>query len=75
MEIEGPKLSPGKGRWPKSERKQALRKYRLNAATEYKRAAERRKYGTLGAASPVRRIDPATVRIAFESNKGSRHDR
>jgi hypothetical protein len=45
-------------RWPKSKNKRALRKYRLNAAGEYKRANERRKYGTLGAASPVRHIDP-----------------
>jgi hypothetical protein len=37
-------------------------RYRLDAATEYKRALERRKYGTLGAASKVRRIDPATYK-------------
>jgi hypothetical protein len=62
MGIEYSKLSPGKGRWPKSPRKQALRRYQLDAATKYKRASERRRYGTLGAASPVRKIDPATYK-------------
>jgi hypothetical protein len=62
MRIEGPKLAPPKGRWPKSARKRAMLRYRLDAATEYKRAVERRKYGTLGAASKVRRIDPASYK-------------
>jgi hypothetical protein len=60
MTFDGPKLSPGKGRWPKSEAKKALRGYRLSAAGEFKRALNKRLYGTQGAASPVRRIDPAT---------------
>jgi hypothetical protein len=59
MGIEKWKLSPGKGPWPKSERKQALRRYQLDAAKAAKQASERRRYGTLGAASPVRKIDPA----------------
>jgi hypothetical protein len=62
MGIERLRLSPGKDRWPKSERKQALRRYQLDAATEYKRASDRRRYGTLGAASPVRKIDPASYK-------------
>jgi hypothetical protein len=62
MGIEYSKLSPGKGRWPKSPHRRAVRKYLLEAATEYKRASERRRYGTLGAASPVRKIDPASYK-------------
>ena len=50
-------LAPKKGRWPKSKKKRALRRYLLNAATEYKKAANR---GSFGPASKVRRIDPKT---------------
>ena len=38
------------------------RKYRSTAAAEYQRALER-KFGTLGPASPVRRVDPATGKV------------
>lgn len=48
-----------KGRLPKSPHKKAKRRYLMRAAGEYKKALERR-YGSQGAASPVRRIDPAT---------------
>jgi hypothetical protein len=35
-------------------------KYRSQNRAEYKRAEDRRLYGSFGAASPVRKIDPAT---------------
>ena len=43
-----------RGRWPKSEKKPALLRYQLNAAGDCKKVVERRKYGSLGAASNVR---------------------
>jgi hypothetical protein len=52
-----PNLSPPKGRWPKGKAKQSHRRYRLEAAGEYKKALNRHRYGTLGAASKVRHID------------------
>ena len=55
--IIGPPLSPKKGRWPKSEKKRAVRRRQLEAAAEYKKAANR---GSFGPASRVRRIDPKT---------------
>lgn len=55
MGTEGPKLSPGKGRWPKSEAKRAFRRYRLAAATEYKEA-KLRHLGTHGAANKGRQL-------------------
>ena len=58
--MENWKLTPGKGRWTKDPHKRALRKYQLDAAAEYKRASEYYRYGTLGAASSGRYIDPAT---------------
>jgi len=58
--INGMKVP--KGRFPKSPHKKAKRRYQLRAAGEYKKAVERR-YGSRGAASPVRRIDPATGKI------------
>jgi hypothetical protein len=51
-----------KGRFPKSPQKRAKRRYLLSAAGEIKKALKRR-YGSQGAASPVRRIDPATGKI------------
>jgi hypothetical protein len=66
MTIITPKLSPGKGRWPRSAAKRAKRRYLLRAAAQYKEASERR-YGTLGAASPVRRIDPVTGKLIEET--------
>jgi hypothetical protein len=36
------------------------RTYKRQAAAEYERARERLLFGSLGAASPVRKIDPAT---------------
>ena len=38
----------------------AWSKYRSPGATEYQRAVDRWLFGTLGAASPVRKIDPTT---------------
>jgi hypothetical protein len=64
MGLIVPKLIPpskGRGRWPKSKKKRALWKYQLKAAKAYKQATER-KYGSQGAASPVRRIDPASYK-------------
>lgn len=62
MTITVPKLSPAKGRWPKSERKRALRRYQLEAAEAYKDALRRRD-GSSGATSPVKRIDPETGEV------------
>ena len=39
------------------------RKYRSIASAEYERALEKTKYGSLGPASPVRKIDPATGKV------------
>jgi hypothetical protein len=41
-QVFSPKLSPSKGRWPKSDRKQAFRRYLLSAAAEWKQARIRR---------------------------------
>ena len=59
MQLKGIPLTPGKGRWPKNLHKRAMREYLLTAAGHYKQAMERRD-GSSGAASPVRRINPAT---------------
>lgn len=40
MKIEGPRLSPGKGRWPRSEAKRETRRRKLEKATDYKRSIE-----------------------------------
>jgi hypothetical protein len=37
--------------------------YKQRAAAEYVQALERQMFGSLGAASPVRRIDPTTGQI------------
>jgi hypothetical protein len=34
MQMKGVPLAPKKGRWPKSEHKQALRRYQLDAPSE-----------------------------------------
>jgi hypothetical protein len=60
MAIEGPKLNI-RGRSPETEPGKALHRYRRKAATEYKKAVTREKYGTLGPASKVRHIDPADL--------------
>jgi len=65
MSLIVPRLMPsnkGRGPLPKNKRKRALMKYQLTAAREYAKANERWRYGTLGAASPVRRIDPASYK-------------
>jgi hypothetical protein len=62
MLLKGVPLSPAKGRWPKSERKRALRRYLLDAASNYREAMQRRD-GSSGAASPVRKIDPVTGEV------------
>jgi hypothetical protein len=64
MQMKSVRLAPKKGRWPKSKRKQALRRYQLDAAGNYKKAMQRRD-GSSGAASEVRHVynrDPATTR-------------
>ena len=63
MRFIQPKLSPNKGRWPKSEIKRARRRYLLTAGAAYKEAVRRRQ-GSQGAASAVRHIDPATVDLS-----------
>jgi hypothetical protein len=65
-QVENWELAPPKGRWPKSKRKRALRKYQLDAAAAAKKAIAR-KYGSQGPASPVRRIDPATYKVEGQS--------
>ena len=62
MQLKGVPLSPSKGRWPKTEKKRALRRYQLDAASNYREAMQRRD-GSSGAASPVRRIDPLTGEV------------
>jgi hypothetical protein len=62
MDRIQPKLSPGKGRWPKSPVKRLRREYLLKAGAEFKKAAKRRD-GSQGAASPVRHIDPKTGEV------------
>ncbi len=47
-------------RMPRDPKKAARRRSVLTAAAEYKRAREKCRHGTLGPASKVRRIDPAT---------------
>jgi hypothetical protein len=39
------------------------RKYRSTAAAEYQRALEKTLFGSLGPASPVRKIDPSTGKV------------
>ncbi len=51
------------GRLPKSPIRRARKLYELKAQIEAVKAHERRKYGTLGPASPVRRIDPKSYKI------------
>ncbi len=58
MSIITPKISPGKGRWPKDDAKRGRRKALLEAGEAHKKASAR-KHGSQGAASPVRHIDPA----------------
>jgi hypothetical protein len=41
-------------------RKTGIKAYKRQAVAEYERARERLLFGSLGAASPVRKIDPAT---------------
>jgi hypothetical protein len=59
-----PRLMPsnkGRGPRPKNKRKRALMEYQLNAAKAYAQATARQ-YGSQGAASPVRHIDPASYK-------------
>jgi hypothetical protein len=67
MGIVG-ELGEPKGRWPKSERKRAIRRRNLKAAAEYKKAIERRD-GSSGAASPCKRIDPKTGEVIEVLNR------
>jgi hypothetical protein len=54
-----PKLSPGKGRFPKSNQKRAMRRYLLEAGGAYKRAVARGAglHRSAGAASECRTVD------------------
>jgi hypothetical protein len=66
MGLFVPRLMPsnkGHGPRPKKKRKRALMEYQLNAAKAYAQASAR-KYGSQGAASPVRHIDPATYKLS-----------
>ena len=55
MQMKGVPLAPKKGTWPKSEHKRAMRRYQLDAASNYKKALQRRD-GSSGAASPMRHV-------------------
>jgi hypothetical protein len=37
MELIKPPMHPGKGHWPKSKKKKAMRRYRINAAWEIRK--------------------------------------
>jgi hypothetical protein len=51
-----------KGR-SKTKPKQSFRDYRRSSTKAFKQAEERRLFGSHGAASDVRRIDPATGKV------------
>ena len=48
---------------PTKEGLEALAKVSVHGVAEYQRALEK-KFGTLGPASPVRKIDPATGKVS-----------
>jgi hypothetical protein len=48
---------------PNKQRRPALKKRRAEIRAEYQRAREELLFGSLGAASPVRRIDPKTGEV------------
>jgi hypothetical protein len=48
---------------PNKERRPAVKKRAADVRAEYQQARERRLFGSLGAASPVRRIDPKTGEV------------
>ena len=54
-----------------------LRVYKRQAASEYKKALDKLLYGSLGGASPVRRIDPKTgdVVAVIDPKNGAIHPR
>lgn len=52
-----------KRRISKNPRKAARQRHALKCDGDFKAGMERRKYGTLGPASKVRRIDPATGKV------------
>jgi hypothetical protein len=56
------KIPPHKRRWLKSKKKGPPRGY-LKAANDARKRALERVYGSQGAASPVRKIDPATGNV------------
>jgi hypothetical protein len=62
MNYIQPKLSPGKGRFPKSPKKRAMRRYLLAAGGAYKQAGMREGgfQRSRGAASECRTIDPSS---------------
>ena len=47
----------------RKKRSKPSRKYRSKATAEYQRSLEKTLFGTLGPASPVRKIDPATGKV------------
>jgi hypothetical protein len=58
--MSGPSKIFNKTRRRKERRAANLRVYKRQAASEYKKALDKLLYGSLGGASPVRRIDPKT---------------
>jgi hypothetical protein len=50
-----------------------LRTYKRQAAADYKKALDKLLYGSLGGASPVRRIDPRTGNVVavIDPNSGT----
>src|SRR5215471_14153455 len=66
--VEWSSSLPRRSRFFTSSKKRHARpggwaKYKQSAATEYKRAEERMRFGSQGAASPVRKIDPVTGEV------------
>jgi hypothetical protein len=60
---------------PNKQRRPALKKRRDEIRAEYQRARENQLFGSLGAASPVRRIDPKTgdVVAVIDPKNGAIH--
>jgi hypothetical protein len=56
---------------PNKERRPALKKRPAEIRAEYQQARERLLFGSLGAASPVRRIDPITGEVVAVIDPGT----
>ena len=61
-QIITPRFTPRKFGWSNKPKKRAKQLYLLKAGIEYNKAVQRR-YGSQGAASEVRRIDPGSIDV------------